>query len=139
MWTLTAAIRIFESLGEYLGPDRNPTEAQLEDFAQVLFDNTARPMREHEATDLESYMAEFTGSNLRWESIAMLFTTRELFSTVSDFSTLDSGSNGAWQRHVLPFLRICLEMVENFPANLLVLHITHRLAIMASMAYGDAS
>ncbi|PWY90199.1 putative C6 transcription factor [Aspergillus heteromorphus CBS 117.55] len=61
-------------------------EGQLEDLVGKISQNTSRPLSTRGLMTVEQYCATFTGGNLRWEAIGIVFAT----SGISLMSTPDS-------------------------------------------------
>lgn len=61
---------LYETWGDYLTPERD--EAKLEEMARILSLNTRGEIDEG-VTDPDCWMRQFTGPNLRWDALGMLF------------------------------------------------------------------
>ena len=72
-WLQIAADRLLDSFWDTLGPslESGSTQALL-DVANLLFENTSHPLKENE-TDPKEWFDAFSGQNMRWESLGMLF------------------------------------------------------------------
>lgn len=124
-WVRLVCRRVLHSLHTWLGGDGS----KLEELVRVLCENTAKPISE-DVTDVDGYLAQFCGVNLRWESLGLLFTTEELFPTTP---TSERGP-------VLMYLGMCVELAKQFSlSNLLQLFVTYQRMIMESnIGVGDA-
>lgn len=73
-WIRGAARRVVESLTQTFKRElRARRAADLERMALLISANTARPWVDNEL-DSEKWLASFSGPNLRWESLGILFT-----------------------------------------------------------------
>ncbi|KAL6796699.1 hypothetical protein J3E68DRAFT_312607 [Trichoderma sp. SZMC 28012] len=137
-WVRVAAHRIIKSLdtifGQSLGTDR--TDAQLEEIAQVLTENTLKPLSE-DNLDANSWIAGFTSHNLRWESIGLLFIFRKN-------GVLELSPDGTYEEISLDISRTCLELCIELSrifssGSSLLLFLLSRKTIMESTIMGYAS
>ncbi|KAH7018095.1 uncharacterized protein B0I36DRAFT_394728 [Microdochium trichocladiopsis] len=141
-WVHRIAQSILEALydpkafGMYVGKRRD--DDGLRKMAQVICANTVKPV--DDSLEAKEWVAQFTGNNIRWESIGLLFTfwdtaRRQLplqFHTPSD-------EDENWSR-TRDGLNRCLALSNEFSrGNLLVLLMFHRRSRMESMVSGDAS
>ncbi|KAJ1324610.1 transcriptional regulatory protein GAL4 [Microdochium nivale] len=124
------------AFGAYLGENRS--EDGLRQMARMVCINTAQPVDD----DLPGmdWVAQFSGSNLRWESIGLLFTfwdlTRRARRTECKPSSEDAES---WAR-IREILHNCLDLCDDYSSgNLILLNLTHRRTMLESMTSGDAS
>lgn len=121
-WILHAVQRIVRTLRRVFG-SRLDHDGSLEECAQAISANTARPFRE-ENIDAQEWIDQFAGDTLRWESIALIWT----FWETSDVSTVGVS------------LKYCIELALHFaPSNDLVLYLCYRRSTMESIIRGDAS
>ncbi|KAL7934349.1 hypothetical protein V8C35DRAFT_302343 [Trichoderma chlorosporum] len=137
-WVRVAAHRIVKSLdalfSDSLGTTR--TDAQLQKIAQVLTDNTLKPLSE-DNSDANSWIAGFNDHNLRWESIGLLFIFRKN-------GLLELSSDGSYEEIPLDLSRTCLELCIELSrifssGNSLLLFLLSRKTIMESTIMGYAS
>lgn len=137
-WVRVAAHRIIKSLdtifGQSLGTDR--TDAQLEEIAQVLTENTLKPLSEVNP-DANSWISGFTNHNLRWESIGLLFIFRKN-------GVLELSPDGTYEEISLDISRTCLELCIELSrifssGSSLLLFLLSRKTIMESTIMGYAS
>ncbi|KAL7914124.1 N-terminal binuclear Zn cluster-containing/DNA binding domain-containing protein [Trichoderma velutinum] len=143
-WLRVAAHRVLSDLherfGSYLGPCR--VDSQLEDIALFLSDNTTKPFQEAEP-DPEKWIGQFTGPNLRWESLGLIFGYGELsFSYISKPSDgfVTNSEDKEWPEISRVCLSLCMDLSRRFAsANSLLAQLAQRRSIMDSMHAGDAS
>lgn len=137
-WVRVAAQRIIKSLdvifGHSLGITR--TDEQLQKIAQVLTENTLKPLSE-DNSDANSWIAGFTNHSLRWESIGLLFIFRKN-------GILELSSDGSYEEISLDISRTCLELCIELSrmfssGSSLLLFLLSRKTIMESMIMGYAS
>ncbi|SPO03709.1 uncharacterized protein DNG_06392 [Cephalotrichum gorgonifer] len=131
---------LYDTLGQYLGKERNL--GQLEMVARKLCSNTARVFSEREP-DAKSWINQFIGENLRWESIGILFAFWDLhnpepfnprytYRSISKFT--------GWQMGTRESLRLCLEICTEFSSGTsLLLYVSQKHSVAESMFSGDAS
>ncbi|KAH7026732.1 uncharacterized protein B0I36DRAFT_248007, partial [Microdochium trichocladiopsis] len=138
-WIYRIAMVIVEALydanifGAYLGTHRN--DEDLRRMARMICISTARRVND----DLEGrhWIAQFSGPNLRWESIGLLLTFWELTRKGRPAERKPhSNDEEDWRKHTNSCLELCDEFSEG---NLLVLNLHHRWTILESMTSGDAS
>lgn len=131
---------LYATFGHYLGRDRNPQD--LEVVARKLCANTARPFNESEQ-DIERWIAQFVGENLRWESIGILFTFWDMYRNAD-------GQPRIAYHHKYKFtgridatresLKLCLEVCTEFSSgNTLILYVCQKVSVAESTYSGDAS
>ncbi|KKP06861.1 hypothetical protein THAR02_01058 [Trichoderma harzianum] len=137
-WVRVAAHQIIRSLdtifGQSLGTERS--DAQLERIAQVLTENTLKPLSE-DNTDANSWIAGFNDHNLRWESIGLLFIFRKN-------GVLELSPDGTYEEISLDISRTCLELCIELSrifssGSSLLLFLLSRKTIMESTIMGYAS
>ncbi|KAK1246073.1 hypothetical protein MKX07_005142 [Trichoderma sp. CBMAI-0711] len=139
-WQRVMAQRVLadlhERFGSYLGPCR--LDSQLEEIALFLSDNTTRPFHELEP-DPEKWIGQFTGPNLRWESLGFVFSFNDL--VFPDHGGLDSKSAlKEWVEISRVCLGLCMDLSRRFAsANGLLAQLSHRRATLESIHAGDAS
>jgi hypothetical protein len=131
-WVSVAVSRVLHSVQTHLRSycDPNIDDASLEELARVLCANTARSVSENDE-DVDAWLAQFSGENLRWESLGLLFTSRNV---VSGWQSAGRGG-----RNPLDCLGLCIELARKFSdGNLLQLHLLFRRTHMESIGVGDA-
>lgn len=73
-WVRGAARRLVESLRNTFKRElRSRRPADLENMAQLISMNTSKALDDNEP-DTEKWLASFSGRNLRWDSLGILFT-----------------------------------------------------------------
>ena len=128
-WAGVLAWRIYPSVQAHLGGSGEVDDSHLEEMARMLCANTAKPISE-DATDLEGWLEQFIGDNLRWESLGLLFTSRDLFLA----------GEPVGGESLLTYLSICIDLARKFSdGNLFQLYLCYRRGIMESTEAGDAS
>ncbi|KAL6819038.1 hypothetical protein V8C40DRAFT_252314 [Trichoderma camerunense] len=131
---------IHERFGSYLGNCR--VDSQLEDIAVFLSDNTTKPFIEGEP-DPEKWIGQFTGPNLRWESLGLIFGYGELsFSYIS--RSQEGFDNASAKEEWLEISRVCLGLCMDLSrrfasANSLLAQLAQRRSTLESIHAGDAS
>ncbi|KAI0006760.1 hypothetical protein F4779DRAFT_629638 [Xylariaceae sp. FL0662B] len=129
---------LHENYGQYFGTNCPP--GHLEDFARTLCINTVRPLSDNEP-DFDRWFSQFSGPNMRWESIGLLFTFWDF--TGDSRHPRTGGSHTSRGKGFLALkesLRLCLDLCKEFsPGNSLMLYISQRCTIVESMSVGDAN
>lgn len=131
-WVRVAGLRILASCKALLGSDRS--ESRLEEIARILCVNTAKPVYD-DIGGPDEWIGQFADDNLRWESLGLLF-----IFTNKDRSGWRKGQNmySGWGVP-LTGLGYCIDLAKCFSdGNLMLLLISFRRSIIASMAEGDA-
>ncbi|KAM0250692.1 hypothetical protein ACHAQJ_008526 [Trichoderma viride] len=129
---------LYERFGSYLGPSR--VDSQLEEIAQFLSDNTTKPFQEDEP-DPKKWIGQFTGSNLRWESLGLIFS----YIYFLDVSTmplgqLSSTAKKEWTEISRICHGLCIDLSRRFASpNSLLAQLYMRRTVLESIHTGDAS
>ncbi|TDZ20707.1 Fusarisetin A cluster transcription factor fsa6 [Colletotrichum orbiculare MAFF 240422] len=136
---------LYGTFGSYLGAERSDQE--LKAMARIMCANTARPFSEHEA-DAEVWMAQFTGPNLRWEMLGILFIYWELSSRDGNVAVPESLKTPGTRKAALELrdafrkcLNDCTALARGLTevGNTLLLYVYWKRTIIASMVLGDTS
>ncbi|GJN72820.1 hypothetical protein PLIIFM63780_006885 [Purpureocillium lilacinum] len=108
MWLVVLPRRVLASLSELFGAPlgSSRSHARLQQLARFLTTNTARPFRE-ELADPEEWLAQFTGANLRWESIGLLFSFNEMGIRGHDKNSPEADE---WRRVSRVCLGLCIDL-----------------------------
>ncbi|KFA55425.1 hypothetical protein S40293_09831 [Stachybotrys chartarum IBT 40293] len=140
-WAMIIAKRVMESLQSHIGSEEEGRHSRLEELGRLLCQNTARPVFE-EAVNVEEWMTSYTGDNLRWESIGVIFTYYDEPKNSSKLTTEGNrreGRGSPSRRFFLQNLNLCIKLSRTFSdGNLLLLHLYGRRAILVSVSEGDA-
>jgi hypothetical protein len=141
-WKLLGSL--FAAFGSsFLGPQRNPS--RLRNMAEMICINTAKPLPDDEL-DTEKWLETFSGSNLRWESLGILFTYWALGS-LSDTHRPEL-TNGGPEHSTRSDLTadykecaaLCAELSQGTShGNSLLLYLIANNSILESITAGDAS
>ncbi|KAH7140937.1 hypothetical protein EDB81DRAFT_692488 [Dactylonectria macrodidyma] len=141
-WCHVAVSRIIHSLQEIFSHQRPLTESELELVEEQMCNNSTRPLRDIHTSPKE-WMDQFCGSNLRWESIGLLWPYLERISDCLDalqtrHLTWIPGKRSPDK--ALACLGYCIEISRYFnEGNYLLLELCRRKAILESIIIGDAS
>ena len=139
-WAYLAVDRIIRSLQETYDDVLKEGEPGLESFAETLCNNTTRPI--NDGHNLQQWLDQFCGQNLRWESIGLLWAHTEHVSDIVDSLQPRrlywiNGKDSPEQGHT--FLQYCIDIARKFTAgNDLLLDLARRSATLASVVDGDA-
>ncbi|KAJ4248717.1 hypothetical protein NW762_012555 [Fusarium torreyae] len=125
-WIMKAVEDILNTLqedwGQYL---ISRDDSQLEELGLAISNNTSRPIRD-EHSSAKAWTDQFTGSNIRWESIGLIWTYWDGFPR-SDAPV------------VVKCLGYCIELVRHFTSgNDILLYLCYRRATIESVVTGDA-
>ncbi|KAM0351639.1 hypothetical protein ACHAPU_002649 [Fusarium lateritium] len=126
-WMVWAVEDILAALhrdwGEYL---TSRHDDQLEELGLYISNNTSRPLRD-EHSSAKAWTDQFTGGNIRWESIGLIWTYWD-------------GSPVFDAQMVGKCLAYCIELARHFtPGNDVLLYLYYRKATIESLVAGDAS
>ncbi|KAH8896199.1 hypothetical protein GQ53DRAFT_792147 [Thozetella sp. PMI_491] len=144
-WSRFAARRIlaslYDSFGQYFGANRD--ERQLLELARIIWSNNGKPFSE-EISDPVLWIDQFSGPNLRWETLGVLFAYWEKNSR-SDKGKRQGAAyaTSAANREVKyrTALGYSLELAKaaSKVSNSVILFVTCKRAICESHFAGDAS
>lgn len=166
-WIRLAARRLVESLYAAFGRElRSRRPADLEDMAQAVSANTARPLAEDEQEpDSGRWMASFSGRRMRWESVGVLFTYWA-FAALADHTHqpelllllhgaragagagAGQGDGGEGREVIDPrrvmfaykeAAQLCMELCRGCAPNSLLLYLAYKNAVLESVLVGDAA
>ncbi|KAF9765281.1 hypothetical protein IL306_002455 [Fusarium sp. DS 682] len=140
-WSHTAVSRIITSLRQLFQSCEN-SESFDEQIADVLCRNTSKPINDT-FDKFDDWIEQFSGPNIRWESIGLLWAHLEGLSDA--ISTLNyrqlqwvEGKRSSVLSH--DHLHYCIEIARHFTAgNNLLLDLCRRQAALGTIVYGDAS
>ncbi|KAL6907260.1 N-terminal binuclear Zn cluster-containing/DNA binding domain-containing protein [Trichoderma evansii] len=127
---------LHERFGSYLGLCR--VDSQLEEIAIFLSENTTKPFDE-DGPDSEKWIGQFTGPNLRWETIGLIFGF--IYFLSDDFMRYDNDLvRKQWSQISRVCLGLCIDLSRRFAsANSLLAQLYMRRSIKESIHTGDAS
>ncbi|KAH6604513.1 hypothetical protein Trco_006220 [Trichoderma cornu-damae] len=136
-----ALARITRSVEDLLKKGPDGTGPDLEPIAEMICNNSAQPLRD--VDDPQQWMDQFSGKNLRWESIGLIGGHLErLANTINSF----------WPYHVgwIPgegsddpsrtYVNYCIDLARHFSeGNPVLLDLHRRRTILVSLLDGDAA
>ncbi|KAK8133556.1 Fungal specific transcription factor domain-containing protein, partial [Apiospora sp. TS-2023a] len=135
---------LYETWGEHLNAGAED-ETKLEDMAKAVCVNSMEPFS-YSIRDSEEWLSQFSGPNLRWESIGVLF---DLLDT--EAKSVKRRFVSDTQHEYLEYLRriaaagirtlgLCIQLSREFTeGNILLIYLYHRRATLESITSGDAS
>ncbi|KAK1656023.1 fungal-specific transcription factor domain-containing protein [Colletotrichum phormii] len=143
-------ISLYDTFPQYFSAnehERRPDDAQLTALARTICGNTAKCVSDEES-DPAKWMAQFTGTNLRWESLGVMFAYWELAARYlgpyrpdvgSRFQCVDEGTKVVMQYRYC--LGACIELTKaaGSGGNTLLLFMCSKRTIIESLFSGDAS
>lgn len=141
-WTDVAVDRIVRSLQETFSELEDRSEQGLEAVAERICNNTAQPFSD-ECSDPNRWLDQFSGSNLRWESIGLLWTYLERISDVVDSlrtRRLDWAKGKQSVKTARTCLSYCIDISRHFTeGNDLLLDMCRRKVALDAVNDGEAS
>ncbi|KXH59473.1 fungal specific transcription factor domain-containing protein [Colletotrichum nymphaeae SA-01] len=143
-------ISLYDTFPQYFPTSeqgQRPDDAQLTALARTICGNTAKCVSDEES-DPAKWMAQFTGTNLRWESLGVMFAYWELAARYlgpyrpdvgSRFQCVDEGTKVVMQYRYC--LGACIELTKaaGSGGNTLLLFMCSKRTIIESLFSGDAS
>lgn len=143
-------ISLYDTLPQYFPANeqgQRPDDAQLTALARTICGNTAKCVSDEESEPAK-WMAQFTGTNLRWESLGVMFAYWELAARYlgpyrpdvgSRFQCVDEGTKVVMQYRYC--LGACIELTKaaGSGGNTLLLFMCSKRTIIESLFSGDAS
>ncbi|KAJ0135220.1 hypothetical protein CTA2_2370, partial [Colletotrichum tanaceti] len=150
-WIRLAAKRMMASLYETFPQcfcaAGKADDAQLTALARTICQNTAKCVSDEES-DPDKWTAQFTGTNLRWESLGVMFVYWELAARYlgpyrpdagSQFQCVDEGTRVVLQYRYCVGASIELAKAAGSGGNTLLLFMSAKRTIIESIFSGDAS
>ncbi|KZL87499.1 fungal specific transcription factor [Colletotrichum incanum] len=150
-WIRLAAKRmitsLYETFPQYFSASEKPDDAQLTVLARTICGNTAKCVSDEES-DPEKWIAQFTGTNLRWESLGVMFVYWELAARYlgsyrpdvgSQFQCVDEGTRALMQYRYCVGASIELTKAAGSGGNTMLLFMSAKRTIIESIVSGDAS
>lgn len=141
LWSNLTVPSIIRSLESTFGSHLDSTKINLELIAERVCNNTVQPFRDIE--DSQEWVNQLCGSNLRWESVALLWSVlRRIPGSFEPIekSELHIMENGTANKAALAYLRHGISLARYFTmANVIILDLLQQKTIMESMLVGDAS
>lgn len=141
-WCRLAAERLLMSLWTTFGTHLRGDRLQLVPMAQRICDNSSQTLVEDQHDPAE-WLDAFSGPNLRWEALGILFTYWA-FGSLADTSTDGSLLNKADRRKVVLTYKHhawrCAEMSRgSYNGNTLLAYLLYKHSLLESVISGDAS
>lgn len=142
-WIRLAAKRVIESLISVFGRTlRSRRPKDLEDLAHLISLNTAKQWTEDE-TDSDAWLSSFSGRNMRWESLGILFTYWALAALADQPHRLELRKSDKRPAQLTLVYKeaaeLCIDLCKGCAPNSLLLYLTYKAAILESMIAGDAA
>ncbi|UNI23105.1 hypothetical protein JDV02_008945 [Purpureocillium takamizusanense] len=143
-WCKIATGWLIDSLWTTFGPLlRDGTQNALTQMALALSRNSSRLLKE-DYTNPREWFASFSGPNMRWEGLGILFNTWALGAKASPQSVTGEHVTGDEAQKSLCKYKDCswgcIEITRNMAsANTLLHHLVSRQAIVESIVTGDSS
>lgn len=143
-WSELAARWLLDSLWATFGTvlDGDRTEQSLEPMALTLCRNSSKMLREDYA-DPGEWFRSFSGDQLRWEALGILFgyfTMGVLSSHANGGNILPASKTGNYATRYMASTWDCLDITRNMPcANTLLLYLMYRHSCLDTMINGEDS
>ncbi|VUC23556.1 unnamed protein product, partial [Clonostachys rosea] len=120
-----------------------PSGEEILGVSKMIHENTMKPITD-DLSDPNEWIQQFSGPNIRWESIAVLFTFPELFGAsgraVENSTASTWGSQVSLKQGVLECIDHCVNLaMYQTGGNLLLLWVCNRRTFLESITLGDAS
>ncbi|KAJ4267199.1 hypothetical protein NW762_003300 [Fusarium torreyae] len=142
LWSNITVPNIIKSLESTFGSHLDSKSINLERIAERICNNTVRPFRDIH-TSSQEWIDQLCGPNLRWESIALLWSVlRRIPNSFEPIerAQLNFTETGTANETVLSYLRHSVNLARHFNlANVIILDLLFQKTIMSSMIVGDAS
>jgi hypothetical protein len=136
-WIRLAAQRLLESMLSVFGRQLRARGAKdLEELAQVFSENTAKPWCE-ENIDPDAWQASFSGHNMRWECLGILFTYWALASFADQPHRPEPQKSMTAVYHEAA--ELCMDLCRNSVPNSLLQYLSYKVAIIESIKSGDTA
>lgn len=136
-WIRLAAQRVIESMLSVFGRQlRSRKPRDLEELARILSVNTAKPWCEEEP-DPDTWQASFSGHNMRWECLGILFTYWALASLADQPQRPGPGKSMTEVYHEAA--ELCIDLCRNSAPNSLLQYLTYKVTIIESIKNGDTA
>lgn len=142
-WIRLAAKRVIESLISVFGRTlRSRRPKDLEDLAHLISSNTAKQWTEDEV-ESDAWLSSFSGRNMRWESLGILFTYWALAALADQPHRLELRKSDKRPAQLTLVYKeaaeLCIDLCKGCAPNSLLLYLTYKAAILESMIAGDAA
>lgn len=138
---LLSTRRIFDSF------EPAETESRLRDLSVQIFRNSSRPLKPHRNMTIDDYTSSFTGENIRWETIGLMFAlsglsllaTHETDPAIAELR----GSSEAKERllnQVSEATSTCIAFCDHAASsNEILAFAQHTDVMLRTQQYGDSS
>ncbi|KAF4957513.1 hypothetical protein FSARC_11281 [Fusarium sarcochroum] len=142
LWSNITVPAVIKSLESTFGSHLDSGNVDLDRIAERICNNTVRPFQDIH-TGSQKWIDQLCGPNLRWESIALLWSV--LRRIPNSFEPLERAQlnfteSGTPNETVLTYLRHSITLARHFTVgNVMVLDLLFQKTIMESMIAGDAS
>ncbi|KAH8897310.1 hypothetical protein GQ53DRAFT_791856 [Thozetella sp. PMI_491] len=148
-WSRIASQRIMLSIYDHFGPVlKNGSTGGLLEMARTLTLNSQRPLVEN-ISDGDEWIASFSGENLRWEALGIVFTHWAFATLNRDIDENGEGrAAGSWEVNHLKATRMfhfkagiegCMALADpTRNVNTLVVLLHHNHMILETHVLGDA-
>lgn len=129
----------WETFGVYLDGERS-TKSLLQ-LATMLCDNSCKPLHE-DCTDPNDWLESFSGRNMRWEGLGMLFAYWVHGAiAMRQRPQRQDGFSGDWTTHILRYKDCAWDILDltrhTSSANSLLLYLSYGYANIESIISGD--
>ncbi|KAI8628128.1 hypothetical protein F5Y19DRAFT_154173 [Xylariaceae sp. FL1651] len=129
----------YEKFGDYFGPNRN--DKSLIKLACTLSRNTTLLFCDDDDILPSRWIAQFSGSNARWETLGLLFSFWDFsVNSITIKKSVTQDEYGRPSQVTMKCLDFCVQLCQEFsPANSMFLFISYRRLIMETTLNGDLS
>lgn len=140
-WTYIAVDRIIRTMRRMFAAVQHLGEEQaLQAVAQKLCDNTSKPFKK-DYPDCKAWLDSFCGSNVRWESIGLLWAHMErasdMFDALNESRLVRSKNNTSIEAARLN-LEHCIKLSRHFnEASVFLFDLMRRAGTLTSLVDGE--
>lgn len=142
-WMRLAAKRVIESLFSVFGRTlRSRKPRDLEEMAHLFSSNTAKQWTDDEL-ESNAWLSSFSGRNMRWESLGILFTYWALAALADQPHRPELEKTDKKPAQLVLVYKeaaeLCIQLCKGRAPNSLLLYLIYKVAILESMISGDAA
>lgn len=147
LWARVATSRVLNQLEQLYGDTLTTgprDDAKLQNMAEKICANSSRPF-DNDIVDPAGFLDQVVGPDLRWESLGLLFTFRELAPDVNGSNVVpppeDLGRTwDIWPEAGRACLKLCIELAKSFTdGNTILCFLYLRLVNIDALVFGDSS
>ncbi|KAI0202929.1 hypothetical protein F4808DRAFT_420255 [Astrocystis sublimbata] len=131
----------YEAFGHYFGPQKS--DKSLEELATIISKNTTTlPLSDDDDITAYQWIAQFSGSRTRWETLGLLFGFWDFeVNSITIEKSLTQDEYGRPSPVTKKCVDFCVALCHecSTPTNSMLLFVTYRRLIMETIIFGDMS